>query len=177
MFSPSGGKSTFLCWGNGTASNVNALQVGSSALWKEAGKFFKPGESFWSCIFKHWYFSVQKRAIYLMVHFFFFWNEYRKIVYSCSCERFHKWCTDNKNFSSCSFHFPGEFAHCRWAVWQTFAGIFKGLLSLSWKKLLNLVAVSPPVINTLITTEVLRQLIICEAQTRRHRSGDSWLVI
>lgn len=36
MFSPSVGKSAFLCGRIRTASKINALQAGSSALWKEA---------------------------------------------------------------------------------------------------------------------------------------------
>lgn len=85
MVSPSGGKSAFLWEGIGTASKVNTLQVGSSALWKEARRCFKLWESFWSYIFKQWCFRVQKRAVLSHGTFFFFWNKYSKIVYSCSC--------------------------------------------------------------------------------------------
>lgn len=167
MFSHSGGKSAFLCGGIGTASKDNTLQAESSALWKEAKRFFKAWESFSSYVFKQWCFRVQKRVILSHGIFVFFWNEYSKIVYSWSCKTFHRSCTENKKFSPCSFHLPGEFAHCRWAVCQTFAGIVWRFALTSVEKLFNLVAVLAPMINTPVSTEVLRPLTSHEAKTRR----------
>lgn len=133
MVSPSGGKSAFLWGGIGTASKVSTLQVGSSALWKEARRFFKLWESFWSYIFKQWCFRVPKRAGLSHGTFFFFWNKYSKIAYSCSCKRFHKRCTDNKTSHPVLSTFLESLPTADELYARHLLEHSEGLLSLLWK--------------------------------------------